>query len=75
MGGAEPHGWDEPCRKHLLLHGMLNSRILRVSILQGHIDEVDESLETARWKTWTLPLRIAGSDQTLEAAHGQRRGL
>ncbi|KAK4152240.1 hypothetical protein C8A00DRAFT_16445 [Chaetomidium leptoderma] len=31
---------------YLLLHGMANSQILVVSILQGHIDEVDEFLET-----------------------------
>ncbi|KAK3362652.1 hypothetical protein B0T25DRAFT_586866 [Lasiosphaeria hispida] len=31
---------------YLLLNGMANSQILVVSILQGHIDEVDEFLET-----------------------------
>lgn len=31
---------------YLLLHGMANSQTLVVSILQGHIDEVDEFLET-----------------------------
>ena len=31
---------------YLLLHGMATSQILVVSILQGHIDEVDEFLET-----------------------------
>ncbi|KAK4195097.1 hypothetical protein QBC40DRAFT_24617 [Triangularia verruculosa] len=31
---------------YLLLKGMANSQILVVSILQGHIDEVDEFLET-----------------------------
>ena len=42
---------------------MLNSRrILVVSALQGHTDEVDKFLETIRWKIWTLPLRITGSD-------------
>ncbi|KAK4454826.1 hypothetical protein QBC34DRAFT_141737 [Podospora aff. communis PSN243] len=31
---------------YLLLNGMANSQVLVVSILQGHIDEVDEYLET-----------------------------
>ncbi|KAK5663758.1 hypothetical protein OQA88_4189 [Cercophora sp. LCS_1] len=31
---------------YLLLNGMANSQVLVVSILQGHIDEVDEFLET-----------------------------
>ncbi|KAH8899454.1 hypothetical protein GQ53DRAFT_634662 [Thozetella sp. PMI_491] len=31
---------------YLLLHGLANSQISVVSILQGHIDEVDEYLET-----------------------------
>ncbi|KAL2270059.1 hypothetical protein VTJ83DRAFT_2243 [Remersonia thermophila] len=31
---------------YLLLNGMANSQLLVVSILQGHIDEVDEFLET-----------------------------
>ena len=31
---------------HLMLHGMANSQISVVSILQGHIDDVDEFIET-----------------------------
>ncbi|KAK0729262.1 hypothetical protein B0T21DRAFT_350178 [Apiosordaria backusii] len=49
---------------YLLLNGMANSQILVVSILQGHIDEVDEFLET------TLEdMDLAMKDVTLRIEH------